>query len=166
MPAGSAAGPPRLGVLQLSQTAASAIESTGWLRWLLDAQWQLPYRPLGPNDVAAGALADVDVLIVPNGPAQTAFTALGNTGRAAVADWVSDGGRFVGFAGGTELAVRLGLSTATLDAPKSDVPGSLFRVLVDGSSPLASGVGNTAYSFYAYDRVMRDADPAHVPVVP
>ncbi len=158
------AAAPRVGVLQLSASSTTAIESTGWLRWLLDRQWRLPYRPLGPNDVAAGALADVDVLIVPNGPAQTAFSALGGPGRAALQDWVNGGGRYVGFAGGTELAVRLGLSTATLEAPTSDVPGSLVRVLVDRSTPLASGVGGTAYSFYAYDRVLREADPARVPV--
>jgi hypothetical protein len=158
------AGAPRVGVLQLSATSTTAIESTGWLRWLLDKKWQLPYRLLTPADVAAGALSDVDELIVPNGPAQTGFTALGDAGRAALAGWVSAGGRYVGFAGGTELAVRLGLSTATLAAPTSDVPGSLFRVLVDGSSPLGTGVGPSAYSFYAYDRVMHEADPARAPV--
>ena len=157
-------GAPRVGVLQLSATSTTAIESTGWLRWLLDQQWQLPYRLLTPADVAAGALSDVDELVVPNGPVAAGLAALGGTGQAALAAWVRGGGRFVGFAGGTELAVRLGLSTATLSTPTSDVPGSLFRVLVAGGSPLANGVGDTAYSFYAYDRVMHEADPAHVPV--
>jgi len=159
-----AASHPRLGVLQLSQTSASAIESTGWLRWLLDAQWQLPYRPLSPADVAAGALDNLDVLVVPNGPVDSGLAALGAAGQAALQGWVRGGGRYVGFRGGTEIAVRLGLSTATLAAPTSDVPGSLLRVVLDGGSPLAAGVGGTAYSFYEYDRVMRASDPAYAPV--
>ena len=159
-----AASHPRLGVLQLSQTSASAIESTGWLRWLLDAQWQLPYRPLSPADVAAGALDDIDVLVVPNGPVESGLAALGAAGQAALQGWVRGGGRYVGFRGGTEIAVRLGLSTATLAAPTSDVPGSMLRVVLDGGSPLAAGVGGTAYSFYEYDRVMRASDPGYAPV--
>jgi hypothetical protein len=158
------AGAPRLGVLQLSQTSTSAIESTGWLRWLLDRQWRLPYRPLSPADVAAGALGDIDVLVVPDGPVVSGLAALGAGGQAALQGWVRGGGRYVGFRGGTEIAVRLGLSTATLAAPTSDVPGSLFRVLVEPGSPLAGGVGGTAYSFYAYDRVLHASDPAYAPV--
>jgi len=158
------AGQQRLGVLQLSQTSTSAIESTGWLRWLLERQWRAPYRLLGPADVAAGALDDIDVLVVPDGPVASGLAALGTAGRAALQDWVRGGGRYVGFRGGTEVALRLGLSTATLAAPTSDVPGSLFRVLVDEGSPLAGGVGSTAYSFYAYDRVLHPSDPAYAPV--
>lgn len=158
------AGQQRLGVLQLSQTSTSAIESTGWLRWLLEQQWRLPYRLLTPADVAAGALDDIDVLVAPDGPVASGLAALGAAGQAALQDWVRGGGRYVGFRGGTEVGVRLGLSTATLAAPTSDVPGSLFRVLVDEGSPLADGVGGTAYSFYAYDRVLHVSDPAYAPV--
>jgi hypothetical protein len=158
------AGAPRLGVLELSQTSTSAIESTGWLRWLFEQRWQLPYRLLTPADVAAGGLQDLDVLVVPDGPVSSGLAALGGSGQAALQAWVGGGGRYVGFRGGTEIAVRLGLSTATLAAPTSDVPGSLFRVLVDQGSPLGSGVGGTAYSFYAYDRVLHASDPAYAPV--
>jgi hypothetical protein len=155
---------PRLGVLALSDTSGTAIESTGWLRWLLDRQWRLPYTLLRPADVAAGALSGVDALVVPNGPVEPALAALGDAGAAALQGWVRGGGRYVGFRGGTELAIRLGLSTATLAAPTSDVPGSLFRVVLDQGSPLARGVGRTAYSFFEYDRVMRASDPAFAPV--
>jgi len=155
---------PRIGVLQLSQTSTAAIESTGWLRWLLEQQWRMPYRLLTPADVAAGAIDDVEVLVVPDGPVSSGLAALGVAGQAALQDWVAGGGRYIGFRGGTEIAVRLGLSTATLAAPTSDVPGSLFRVLLDQGSPLEAGVGGTAYSFYAYDRVLRASDPAYAPV--
>jgi hypothetical protein len=46
--------------------------------------------------------------------------------------------------------------------PTSDVPGSLLRVRVDKASPLAAGVGPTAWQFYEYDLVMRAGNPANV----
>ncbi|MFD0691355.1 M14 family zinc carboxypeptidase [Actinomadura fibrosa] len=146
---------PRIGVLQLSATSTSARQSVGWLRQRLDREWRLPYTLLTPADVAAGRLAGVEVLIVPNGPAPAASTALGETGRAALQRWARDGGRYVGWQGGTQLAATLGLTTATLTAPTSDIPGTLFRVKVDAGSPLAKGVGGTAWNFTSYDPVMR-----------
>jgi hypothetical protein len=59
---------------------------------------------------------------------------------------------------------RLGLTTAQLSEPTSDVPGTLLRVRVDGDSPLARDVGATAWQFYSYDLVMRQPDPAKVAV--
>jgi hypothetical protein len=57
--------------------------------------------------------------------------------------------------------VLAGISSATLSAPASDVPGSLFRVtLTDG--PLTRGAGRTAWQFYAYDMIMEAADPSQV----
>jgi hypothetical protein len=46
----------------------------------------------------------------------------------------------------------------------SDVSGSLFRVDVSGKSPLAQGVGDTAWQFYISDTVMTEQDPARVAV--
>jgi hypothetical protein len=151
-------------VLQLAATSASAIESSGWLRYRLDQVWHIPYRDLTPADIAAGGLSGLDVLLVPNGPAAAGYNGLGAAGRAALSTWVNAGGRYVGWRGGTVLAAQLGLTTATLTAPTSDVPGSLLRVKVDESSPLAANVGPYAWSFYEYDNVMRAADPADVVV--
>lgn len=145
---------PKLGILQLSATSSSARQSTGWLRHRLDREWRLPFTLLTPADVAAGRLSGVEVLITPDGPASSAYTALGDAGRAALQQWTRDGGRYIGWQGGTQLAARLGLTTATLAEPTSDIPGTLFRVKVDGSSPLAAGVGATAWNFTSYDLVM------------
>ncbi|WP_433468114.1 M14 family zinc carboxypeptidase [Spirillospora sp. CA-128828] len=146
---------PRLGVLQLSATSSSARQSTGWLRHRLDREWKLPFTLLSPADIAAGKLDGVQVLVAPNGPASSAYTALGDTGRAALQQWTRNGGRYVGWQGGTQLAARLGLTTATLAEPTSDIPGTLFRVNVDGKSPLSEGVGATAWNFTSYDMVMK-----------
>lgn len=146
---------PKLGVLQLSATSSAARQSTGWLRSRLDREWKLPFTLLTPADVAAGRLGGVEVLVTPDGPAGPASTALGDAGRAALQRWTRDGGRYIGWQGGTELAARLGLTTATLAEPTSDIPGTLFRVKVDGSSPLSKGVGATAWNFTSYDLVMK-----------
>ncbi|GAA3035757.1 hypothetical protein GCM10017559_74230 [Streptosporangium longisporum] len=151
-----------IGVLQLSGgTAQNAAESSGWLRHRLDRDWKLPYRVLTPADVAAGGLAGLDVLLVPDGPANAASTTLGETGRAALRDWVGAGGRYVGWSGGTQLAVLAGISGVTLAEPTSDVPGSLLRTTV-AQGPLSRGVGPDVMQFYAYDLIMRAANPAHV----
>ncbi|TDD68702.1 M14 family zinc carboxypeptidase, partial [Actinomadura rubrisoli] len=146
---------PKIGVLQLSTTSSASRQSVGWLRHRLEREWKLPYTLLTPADVAAGKLAGTQVLLAPNGPAPSAHTALGDTGRAALQKWARDGGRYVGWQGGTQLAARLGLTTATLADPASDIPGTLFRVKVDAGSPLAKGVGGTAWNFTSYDPVIR-----------
>jgi hypothetical protein len=146
---------PSIGVLSLSSTSASAVESTGWLRYELDQVWHLPYRLLTPADVAAGGLTGLTELLVPNGPAPAAQTALGPAGAAALTDWVRAGGRYVGWRGGTLLAARLGLADVQLADPTSDVPGALFRVDVRPGSPLGAGVGPTTWQFYEFDAVMR-----------
>ena len=109
-------------------------------------------------DIAAGGLADVDVLVATNGNAQVATLNLGKPGKDALRAWVNNGGRFVGIRGGTELAARLGLTTARLRAAHSDVPGSLFRVAVNQTSPLATGVGPFDWALYDYDDVMTDRE--------
>ncbi|MGH3326653.1 MAG: M14 family zinc carboxypeptidase [Streptomycetales bacterium] len=154
---------PRVGLLQLSNSA-SAVESSGWLRYRLDQEWNIPHEDLTPGEVTPGALEGLDVLLVPEGDAAAAHKGLGKAGRDALAAWVNGGGRYVGWQGGAELASRLGVSTARLSAPKSDVPGTLFRVRADERSPLAAGVGPFAYMFNEFDPVMRASDPSDVVV--
>ncbi|MGH3341670.1 MAG: M14 family zinc carboxypeptidase, partial [Carbonactinosporaceae bacterium] len=154
---------PRVGLLQLS-SSSSAIESSGWLRYRLDQEWILQHEDFTPAGITSGALEGLDVLLVPEGDAAAAYQALGKTGRDALVAWVNDGGRYVGWQGGTELASRLGVSTARLSAPKSDAPGTLFRVRADERSPLAAGIGPFAYMFYEFDPVMRASDPSDVVV--
>jgi hypothetical protein len=157
---------PRIGLLQTSGSTA-ARESSGWLRYLFDREWHVPFRNVTPAEIASGGLADVDVLVASNGNPQVATLNLGKPGKDALRAWVNGGGRFIGFRGGTELAARLGLTTARLHAARSDVPGSLFRVAVAQSSPLAAGVGRYDWALYDYDDVMTIVDgtaPVRFPV--
>jgi hypothetical protein len=166
---------PRIALWQLSAESTSAIESSGWLRFLLERVWRLPYDDVTTADVKAGALRRYDVVIVPNssgpdptsypeGDAGTAVAELGPDGVGAVQAWVNGGGHWVGWREGARLAALLGVSSVTLTEPTSDVPGSLFRVRVKDGSPLQEGVGPEAYAFYAYDWVMRASAPSQVAV--
>jgi hypothetical protein len=144
-------------------TTTSALQSTGWLRYLLERRWQLPYQLVTAAQIAGGALTGKDVLIVPNGSATAAYNALGTAGRQALVNWVNAGGRYVGFRrGGTPLAALLGITSATLREPASNVAGSLLRVAVNPASPLGAGVGPFDFVFYEFDLVMTASDPASV----
>jgi hypothetical protein len=166
---------PRVALWQLSAESTAAIESSGWLRYLLERVWKLPYDDVTTADVKAGALERYDAVLVPNssgpnqvsnpdGDAGAAVTELGPEGVAAVQAWVNRGGHWISWLEGTRLAVLLGVSSVALTEPTSDVPGSLFRVRVKGGSPLRKGVGPEAYAFYEYDAVMRASTPSQVAV--
>ena len=164
---------PRIAVLQLSDTTA-AIESTGWLRYLLERVWQLPYERVTTEQIAAGGLSGYDTLLVPNGngpdeedtlgDAGAALEALGSGGQASLRSWLEGGGHVIGWREGARFAALAGLTTATLAEPTSDVPGSLFRVRTDDDTPLRRGVGAYAWAFYEFDWVMRASSPAYVAV--
>jgi hypothetical protein len=158
VPTGNA---PRIAVLRTSGSS-SADESAGWLSYLFDQVWHVPYTRVTAGDIASGALASYDVLIATQGDPGVANNALGPTGRRALAGWVNAGGRYIGWGGGAVLAGRAGLTTNVFADPHSDVAGALIRVRTDTGSPLASGVGDEAYVFYDYDPVMRASAPSHV----
>lgn len=154
-PAPAAARPQRIAVLAPVDDSSATDQSIGWLRWRLERDWRLPYRLVTAEQVAAGALRTADVLVVANQDEQIARSALGAAGRSALRAWVRDGGHYLGWRGGTRLAVSLGLSSATLAEPTSDVPGSLFEVRLDRRSPLTAGLGSETWAYYEYDDVMR-----------
>ncbi len=56
------------------------------------------------------------------------FRQLGASGRAALRDWVRNGGRYVGWQGGTALASALGLSSVGLSDPQAQSPGALLSI--------------------------------------
>ena len=146
---------PRIGVYQMSN-GSFAEESAGSTRWLFETQWRLPYRDVSADDIAAGRLRGLDVLVVPGGGSKPALRRLGREGRRAIVDWVNAGGRYVGYrGGGTRLAATIGLSTVLLSRAKADIPGSLLRARVDVQSPLARGVGPYVWVLFADDFVMR-----------
>ncbi|QIZ33570.1 hypothetical protein [Saccharopolyspora sp. ASAGF58] len=76
----------RTALWQVSKPDSAAIESSGWLRWWLGDQAGL--RDLTAEQIASGALADYDVLVVPNGPGTEAPDSLREQGKAALTESV------------------------------------------------------------------------------
>jgi hypothetical protein len=152
---------PSIAVLQTSNSA-TAQQSSGWLAYLFEQVWHLPYTRVTAADIAAGGLTGYNVLIATAGDPLVASNALGPNGRRALISWLNAGGRYLGWGGGAVLAGRLGLTTDQFADPHSNIAGTLIRTNVDTGSPLASGVGDEAYVFYDYDPVIHAADPRYV----
>jgi hypothetical protein len=150
---------PRIAVFR---TSGSGAESVGWLSYLFNEVWHVPFDRVSASDITAGALAAYDVLIATDGNPEVANNALGAKGRRVLANWVAAGGRYIGWGGGAVLAGRTRLTTNLFADPHSDVAGALLRVNADEGSPLADGVGDEAYTFYDYDPVMMATNPSYV----
>jgi hypothetical protein len=158
----------------MSPDFTRGIESSGWLRWLLD-HWGVDYREVTAQDIQNGGLEGADVLLVPDGWALVdprfpedpyGYGDLGPAGRQALVDWVSDGGRYVGWLDGGVLASALGISTATYESGWDagvETPGSLFRMRANTAAPLTEGVGPFAWSLDDGRYLMR-ADPSRTPL--
>lgn len=61
-------------------------------------------QPMGPEEMAAGGLADMDIVIFSGGMASEQYDALGEAGRRAVVDFVGAGGGYVGLCAGAYMA--------------------------------------------------------------
>lgn len=154
---------PRIGVLALSK-AVYAYEGTQQLRYLLERVWRVPFEMLTTEDIRAGALRRIDVLVVPMGGVVVAVRRLGPEGMDAIRRWVADGGRYVAYKyGGPLLAERLGITSARFRNSPYAITGSLIRVRLDPSSPLADGVGRWAWVLFDEDDTIR-VDRAFAPI--
>jgi hypothetical protein len=137
--------PPGIGLFEMPGSTAFA--SAGSIRYLFERVWNVPYQKVDADMIAAG-LSGIDVLLVPDGYVNDALQALGTQGRKALAKWVANGGRYVGYVGGTELAARTGVSTVVLQNSRTTAPGTLIRIrLEDPTSPLAAGIGRTVFPY-------------------
>ncbi len=153
------AGPhPRIAVFRMANDFASVV-SDGWLRWTFDHDWNVPYREVTAQQIADGALDSVDVLLVPDGHAVAGAGFLGPAGEQAIRDFVSRGGRYIGWIGGTHLASKIGIGTAKLTYPSVNIPGSLYRVQLDTTSPLSAGIGKWDYVFNTGDAILLPGKP-------
>jgi hypothetical protein len=82
---------PRVALWQMFDDSSTSIESAGWLRYLFERVWRLPYDDVTTAEVQAGALERYDTVVVPDafgptssfpqGDAGQTVTDLGPTGR-------------------------------------------------------------------------------------
>jgi hypothetical protein len=155
----------------------------GWTRWLFDT-FNVPYTSLRDADVRAGSLhAKFDVIVLPSmrmreivegraketAPAE--FTGgIGDGGVENLRRFVEEGGTLVCWDDSTELAIKrfdLPVRNALEGLKSSEFycPGSVLRVEVDTSQPLARGYTSLA-DVYFVDSVAFDVtDPSKARVV-
>ena len=145
-------GAPSVAVFQGS--GSTALESRGAVRWLFDKVWHLDFDLVTTSDIRAGALADHDVLVMPDGYPNYAINGLGAKGKKALVAWTNAGGHVIAWEGSAEVVTRSGVSTAMLQTSHTNMPGSLVRVALDETSPLADGVGAFAWAMFEDGFVM------------
>jgi hypothetical protein len=141
--------------------------SFGFAWFAFDQRLRYPVTALDAAAVAAGALGDFDVLVVPSAPAAALDRALGEGGRGVIGAWVRAGGSLVTLdaASGWLAAERTGLARLRLrrDSTRADstagaplpgtVPGAIVRALGDTLSPILAGVREAEFPvLYFSDR--------------
>ena len=162
-------GRPRLG---LYRPWGGSIDE-GWTRWLLEG-FEFEYTTVRDADVRAGGLHDrYDVLVLPDvgydallngvaaGRLPAEFTGgLSARGVAALFEFVAAGGTLVTLDSSSELpltAFGLPVENVLDGASNAEfyVPGSLLRLDVDPSEPLAWGMPEESAAFFAHGLAFR-----------
>lgn len=152
----------RVGMLKSWQEPSDV----GWTRWMFD-QYGLKYDTLHNADVQRGGLAArYDVIVLQAQSAQSiegGFAAgsvppqyaggLGETGAAALREFVQAGGRLVAVEDATEYATELfglGVGSAVEGLRNTDyyIPGSILRLELDPTSHLSAGLDRESIAWY------------------
>jgi len=145
---------PRVGLYQ----PWTANMDEGWTRWLLE-QYEFPYTTLRNADIKAGKLAEkFDAIIFPDMNARQILRGrqgewirpeyrggIGEDGVAAVREFVRAGGTLLLLGDSSELALEnmaLPLRNVLkgVRASEFSCPGSLLKILVDTTHPVAYGM--------------------------
>ena len=154
----------------------------GWTRWVFDT-WDVPYTSLVDSVVRAGDLRRAfDVIVLPamSGRAIEQGLAsqypapyaggLGQAGMAALRAFVEAGGTLVAFNESSRWAIeafRLPVrdESAGLDDRTFYAPGSIFRLDLDATHPLARGGPARTIAWFERGPLFAVADTARVRVV-
>jgi hypothetical protein len=145
---------PRIGVYK----SWSPSMDEGWTRWVLE-QFGFDYSSLQDNDVRTGDLnSRFDVIVLPDQAAEQIIRGnragaypdeytggIGDSGVESLRRFVEAGGTLVCIDSASELALQrfklpVKNALAGLGRDKFYAPGSIFRVSVDTSQPLAFGM--------------------------
>lgn len=154
-------GQPRIG---LYRSWVSNMDE-GWTRWILE-QWGMPYDTLRDDEVRAGDLSSYDVVVLPEQGARSILNGhpegtmpeeytggVGVEGAAALERFVRGGGTLVALDHASEFATQqFGLPLENGVAGLSDeeffIPGSLIRLSVDTSDPIAWGMQEETAGYF------------------
>lgn len=150
----------------------------GWTRFVLDT-FQIPFRSVSDADVRSGKL-DCDVIVLPADGENTILNGLsaerypidvaGGIGEAGVQNlkkFVESGGKLVCFDDSCEMVIkRFGLPMknvlAGLRRNEFYNPGSILRLDVDRSSPLARGMPDETPAYFSNSSAFQPTDESRV----
>lgn len=135
----------------------------GWTRWLFDT-YGFPYTSIRDADVKAGGLrARFDAIVVPSasddrlvsgnvsGLPPEYLGGLGPEGIEGLRAFVADGGTLIALDQATAFATRIfDLPLRSVPTEGLYVPGSLLRIELDTTQPLAYGMDSTPAVFFAF----------------
>ncbi|CAN5751373.1 hypothetical protein BH11GEM1_BH11GEM1_14080 [soil metagenome] len=128
----------------------------GWTRWIFD-QYKIPFTTISARDIRAGNLgARFDAIIIPDQQARAIAAGpvgaypdslkggIGAPGAAALGAFVDNGGTVLAFNEASNYAIEaldLPVKNELAGVRSNDFysPGSLLRVVLDKSTPLAAG---------------------------
>jgi hypothetical protein len=143
-------------------------QDEGWTRWILESK-SISYGVLGDKELRAGitvykpskgVTGKYYVIIIPDQPARTLLEGyrsdamppeltggLGPQGVKTLRDFVETGGTLIFLNRASNFAIeqfQLPLRNVVAGLPRTDfyVPGSILRIELDTSNPLASGMPN------------------------
>jgi Zinc carboxypeptidase len=174
------AGPdaPRVG---LYRSYAAPIDE-GWTRWVFDS-WKVPYVSVVDSVMRAGKLNDAfDVIVLPDQSPRELLDGLprsypapyagglGAEGVKALRQFVTDGGTLVTLNDASRFAVEQLLLPVrnVLEGVADDefyAPGSIFRLELDTSDPLARGLPAQSIAWYENGPAFDVIDSSAVRVV-
>jgi Zinc carboxypeptidase len=175
--------PVRAGVRVALYKSWTASMDEGWTRWLFD-NFNVPYTSLRDADVRAGNLrAKFDVIVLPSmrmreimegragDTAPPELTGgMTDAGAENLGRFVEEGGTLVCWDDSTEFAIKrlkLPVRNVLEGLKPSDFycPGSVLRVEVDASHPLARGLAERADAYFINGAAFEVTDPERARVV-
>ncbi len=148
----------------------------GWTRWLL-GHYGIPYRALTDQDIRAGRLEDVDVILFaaqgarsilrghpPDRMPEPYTGGLGDEGADQLARFARAGGRLVALDEATDFLIYefdlpVSNALAGLELQAFFIPGSLIRIDVDTAHPVAFGMPAEAAAFFQGSRAFEVIEP-------
>jgi hypothetical protein len=163
---GIAADELRLPRVGLYKAWHSRVDDQGWTLWVLE-QSDFPVDTLHDAEIRTGDLSAYDAIVFPNHPGDEIFRGnlpgtmpqpyvggVGAEGAARLKAFVEAGGTLIAFDASTSFPIEqfgLPVRNALADLPPESffVPGSLVRMDVDTSHPLAGGMQDEVAAFFS-----------------
>ena len=153
---------PRVGLYQ----SWTANMDEGWTRWVLE-QYEFPYATLHNADIKAGRLRErFDAIILPDQQPRDILTGfdfktireeyrggIGNEGIESLRQFVREGGTLIGMGASCDLIIdKFPIPVRDLKRgltrDQHFAPGTIVRIQVDNTHPIALGMPAETYGFY------------------